>query len=828
MNHIYTILISLIALQIDLVQGLRFKDNTQPINQRTSYNVFDQEQIEFTDHFDIQFDLSMYATQTIGYIFRIKDEKSSMIYNLFFEEVGDELSLRFNKEGVRCLATAMIKKSVLYDNKWIKIQVRFDLRNQTIILKIHDQTFNLENAELPPIYRPTIIFGKSDYIIDVPSFSIKSLMVGNENAYYFGLNESTGTEVHDQNGYVHGKVDNPEWLINDAYYWRLKKSLTSQSVAGANYDVSKKIIYYFSNDTIYFYNTNTNDTRYELIRNECPVRLTLGTSFIDTTTNKLYAYEVYFDPDKVGPTVASLDLNTFLWQTESYDRLPTQLHHHGHYFDANQHEFFLFGGFGNKRYSNHFYGYNTVTNHWEEALIDLTGDFIAPRYFVSLGHSQSEQSIYIFGGMGNESGDQTVGRKYMYDLHKVDLKTHVVTKLWEIPWTQEDMVPVRRMILMDSSFYTLVYPEHYTDSFLKLYKFSLKDGSYKILGDSIPIHSDKINTNANLFYDESQSSLYALILEFEDDIASELKIYSIAFPSITANDLIIHTVTDRDSSTERLIIILIVCSCLAGGAGYWIIRKQRAKKEKLRYGSSDSHKPFKEEIKSNSIFLFGNFTVFNKKGKDISYLFSARLTEMFCIIMQHSTSGGINTKKLSNILWPDKEGEKLKNSRGVTINNLRKVLSELDGIDLIYENGNYLITTTPALYCDFFKLMEFIPANITDSNREDFIDIVTRGKFLNHLNEPIFDAFKISTERKLEPVLILEIEKCFNAGYFHATISLANALFNIDPLNDAALEYLLKALQQLDKKEEALIRYNEFLIKYKDTMKQDYPKHIKL
>ncbi len=43
-------------------------------------------------------------------------------------------------------------------------------------------------------------------------------------------------------------------------------------------------------------------------------------------------------------------------------------------------------------------------------------------------------AVYVFGGMGNESGEQTVGRKYYYDLYKIDLGTKQVSKLWEIEW----------------------------------------------------------------------------------------------------------------------------------------------------------------------------------------------------------------------------------------------------------------------------------------------------------------------------------------------------------------------------------------------------------
>src|SRR5690606_35192668 len=130
------------------------------------------------------------------------------------------------------------------------------------------------------------------------------------------------------------------------------------------------------------------------------------------------------------------------------------------------------------------------------------------------------------------------GRKYYYDLYKVDLNTKQITKLWEIPWNKDNVVPVRGMVILnDSSFYTLCYPEHFSESKLNLYRFSIKDGSYEILGDSIPIYSDKITTNANLYYDSGLNSLYAVVQEFEDDISSNLKVYSLAFPPVTAEEL---------------------------------------------------------------------------------------------------------------------------------------------------------------------------------------------------------------------------------------------------------------------------------------------------
>lgn len=70
-----------------------------------------------------------------------------------------------------------------------------------------------------------------------------------------------------------------------------------------------------------------------------------------------------------------------------------------------------------------------------------------------MGYRKDDNSLYIYGGMGNESGEQIVGRQYFYDLHKVDLNNNTVSKLWEIPWNRENIVPVREMVIQDDSYF---------------------------------------------------------------------------------------------------------------------------------------------------------------------------------------------------------------------------------------------------------------------------------------------------------------------------------------------------------------------------------------
>jgi two-component SAPR family response regulator len=226
----------------------------------------------------------------------------------------------------------------------------------------------------------------------------------------------------------------------------------------------------------------------------------------------------------------------------------------------------------------------------------------------------------------------------------------------------------------------------------------------------------------------------------------------------------------------------------------------------------------------NAIYLFGDFTVRDRNNKNITYMFSTQLKQIFCLILQYTTTeNGITSQRLSSILWPDKPADKVKNSRGVTINHLRKALSELDGIELTYDKGYFKVEQTEKFYCDYTRCMQIISTNEVESQRDELIEILSRGKFLQLSDHALYDSFKEELEKKLEPVLLLEMEKTFASELYPTTISLAEAVHNIDPLNDAALTFQIKAMQRLKMTDEARIRYQAFVIEYKKVMGTDYP-----
>lgn len=81
--------------------------------------------------------------------------------------------------------------------------------------------------------------------------------------------------------------------------------------------------------------------------------------------------------------------------------------------------------------------------------------------------------------------------------------------------------------------YLLAYPEYKPQTLLQLYRFSIADGSYETLGNSIPMTSEEIATNANLYFNPELDEFYCVTQEFEKYGQSTTRIYSLSNPPVS-------------------------------------------------------------------------------------------------------------------------------------------------------------------------------------------------------------------------------------------------------------------------------------------------------
>lgn len=820
-------------------QGIEFSTLESATIQKTSYSVFANELPVFDNVLSIRFDMAIHDPSSFGYLFRIHDEakQASDIYSLVFSYDNVQQSyLKLNIEAKECRIVDTLQNNTLGARHWMPVAIKFYLTGDSVVMSVSGKRLVSKNLGLPRSIRPSILFGSSQFSEEVPSFAIKNLYVEDESkGFHFPLNESSGNAVHDTHKNIIGHVINPIWLINKSYNWNLCFSFSSESVAGATYDPDSGKMLLFNNDSLLIMDATRKKSE-TFAHSPIPMRTELGTSFYDPDSKLIYIYEVFNYNNST--TVSTLQTDTRECTPISTHYLSSQRHHHSTYYDRRQKQYYIFGGFGSRKYLNKLEVYDPKTNQWET--VTLTGDTIAPRFFSSMG-AVSDHEVLLFGGTGNSSGDQSVGKIYYYDLYRINLRTGTVEKLWETTHNGQNVVPVRALIVSEDkeSFYTLCYPTQLASSYLQLYQFSLKDGTYQVLGDSIPMASKAILSNANLYYNHLTQEFYCCAQEFQEHGGqqSNIRIYSLAFPAISAGSLSFYSDSQPMNGWMMkgglILILILICS----SSVFIILRKKRKMKTQSRQPilkvvsrqESIATPPTSESLRVNALFLFGEFAVKDSKGRDITYMFSTKIKQLFLLTLLKSfnTSKGITATSIYGALWPDKDMQSAKNLKCVSINKIRKILEELEGISFVYDDKHYKIETAETFYCDYQDYLRLINRLTTDSNHTETLKslsgILNRGRFLGSTDDPMFDKIKAEQEEEILNLLPFELEKLYSEQGFEIIVSLTNAIFFIDPYNDVALWYLLNTYHRTKREEAAMRRYYLFTADYLKHMGANYP-----
>lgn len=820
-------------------QGLLFQANDKEIKERTSLQIFQEGEIPcFTKNFQLSFELSIRDFDTFGYVFLLKEDQGKTKYSFTYTYLdGENSTFKFNTDGKENhYSLNLCNDALAY--QWIPVSFAFDLQQDVLTIRIGDNEKKITSLGLKDTFCPHLFFGRYDYILDMPTFAIRNLKLEGDrsHSYTFPLNENEGEEVHTSTGKVLGTVVNPVWLINGSYHWEKLFEYSFQTPSGITFEPDSQRLIIFSQDSLLTYNLLKRQPQKYSYSNKLPVKLQLATHFMNTTDGKLYVYELNNLP--LGDaTVAALDLNNQEWKQTGVAALPVQLHHHDGFWDETTGKYLVFGGFGNKRFNNTFLEYDIEADRWDT--LSYSGDRIIPRYFSGMVVNKNRERIYVFGGMGNESGEQSVGRNYLHDLYLLDRKQQSVRRLWQNA-SDHRLVVARDMILTpdEKYIYALCYPEYLSDTYLQLYRLTVDDGTMKALGDSIPMRSEEIMTNANLYYNSLTHEYYCTTTEFDKKGHTVIRTYVLSAPPVSLDE--IRSYGSRSSLEIRWLWIMAGIGVLLLVGGVLFVRKKRGKQRNVVPESSSvlmsppvGREPdksvqgketlAKEDFESslvrpNAVYLFGPFTVIDRNGRDITHLFSSRLRQVFIYILLHSTHNGVLSASLNEVFWPDKPDDKVKNLKGVTINQIRKNLAELDGVELVHDKGYFRLVFTDC-YCDYFRFRTL--KNAEEVENELGI-LLMRGKFLDGMDAGMMDHFKQKVEEFLSSFLPLEIERLYQQHKYDAVIRFCNVLFRVDPVNELALAYGMHALNHTGSSQEAILQYSLFVREYRQMMNEEY------
>lgn len=232
------------------------------------------------------------------------------------------------------------------------------------------------------------------------------------------------------------------------------------------------------------------------------------------------------------------------------------------------------------------------------------------------------------------------------------------------------------------------------------------------------------------------------------------------------------------------------------------------------------------ELVKNKIQLFGEFKAINNKGEDITDLFTPKVRELFLFVLINSLKSGIGAsiQDINDTLWMGISSRKVANNRSVTLNKLRKILLEIDGLEIVSTTGYLQAKLKKPFFCDYvnaYKLCQ-IPEGMSKQQLISFFELVKRGRFLKGTqwawldeirgftgNQVIDNLLNLATIYQKEENLP-EIEK------------IARRILDYDDLNEEAIYLQIWALQKNNNLNLAKFNFTSFTKKYETSFGEPY------
>jgi two-component SAPR family response regulator len=879
MRTFYFILKSILVVSCNLLTGgyclaqnygLGFYSHETHQDKRTTLDLSPGKDFCLSDNSEISFELSFSRNHNVyfGYILRIIANNERNI-DIVYNPVEDQFSMVIGDK--LCGISFNIPEASLY-GKWNKITVRFDQAKSELMVVANGKTYVQKNVQISPPGCYKIVFGASRLesfeTTDIPPMNIRNVMISDKGTlkYHWPLNEVEGTAAYDKIKNRMAAVSNPSWQTGLHLNWERNKSFTVNGMASVAYDARQELVYITAADTIYTYSPRTSEWTKSSIRGR--INLNQGNrAFVHPHTGALYSYFPGSD------TVLKYNTAAASWNGNFKAGEVTGYWHFNKMFSAHDTSLYVFGGYGYLLYKNEVQKYSFNKGSWSK--IKYTGDFFTPRYLAGLGASAKGDTAYILGGYGNNSGQQILNPKNLYDMMRFTSRDKRFTKMFELNLSRKDFALANSLVIdeLKGLYYGLIFPRNKYSSSLQLIRGSLKNASFEVLKRTIPYAFHDVHSFADLYYCKSTEKFVTVTLLRTENNQTVVNLFTLQGPPYFGTGKLIVRAQSRWWYYGIASAVLLA----AGAIMYYSIRKRNTVAAlQIRKVKSDRpadlphvaapqaqavlqqhaasaanaglheaaasganaglHEPaatsanagFQNESHSsepqrfkNAILLFGDLQVFDATGNSITRQFTPLIKELFLLILLHSVKlgRGVSSDKLNEMFWFDKTEKSARNNRSVAIVKLKSLLDKLEHCRLSKDSGYWMIEIDyQHFYIDYHSYLHIVNNNhtIDDDGIQHLSGIVQRGNFLSASEYEWLDNFKseISNDIINTYLKFLQMPEHHNDPEF--LIRIASYILNIDPVNEEAMILKCRSFVALGKHSLAKATFENFSKVYKN------------
>ncbi len=317
--------------------------------------------------------------------------------------------------------------------------------------------------------------------------------------------------------------------------------------------------------------------------------------------------------------------------------------------------------------------------------------------------------------------------------------------------------------------------------------------------DSVELISEYETSNYNILI---ASNLWE---EFFEGYIREIKIWG---RELNDSEIKAHYNQTKVLKRNTHIWMYALGLSLLFGGGYAVFKywmKNKVSKVTKRTPSEIKLKGPKLEGKhSTQILCFGPLQIIDMHGLEVAKKLSPLQKKMFMIIFLHSQGDkkGVDTKRLTELLWPGKSVASAKNTRGTTIQNLRQLLGTCPNLEVIFKDKHWILQMGENCYSDYsmaLQYLEFLTSkDCSDGQLEielrKLIPIVKKGRLFANTSAPWLDPFIEKFSNRIVEQFIQISKNPMIGTHLDTMLDLAEIICLYDDLNEHALKIKLNVL----------------------------------
>ena len=822
--------------------GLTFNGQNYSLDERTGLNLTPNEFVSFNNEFDITFDIKIDLMQKrlFGYILRIINDKHQNIDLIISNNPSSNSTFKSLNIIIGTTKSVVPINTITFNkNKWIKLGLKFSLIQKTLLFSVQGSTVLRKSINFKNADSFKVMFGANNYkdfaSTDVPDMSIRNikLYVNKNLKSHYPLNEINGSFAHDNLSENKAIVTHSNWILYRHQEW---EKIFENEVDGTQLitaDTVNDVLYLLRNKELLVYNIEKNESIIIKYKNP-PIYLTSDHRAVyNYQDKKIYCYLIDRN------VVSELNIQTGVWKNEAVftkERHKQKYQHHNSIYSMVDNSIYTFGGYGQYLYNNEVRRID-LKKGFSEVLKTNTSIF-HPRYLAGMG--ELNDTIYMLGGYGSDSGSQLLNPKSYFDLLGYVIKEKKFIKKFEIPHVLEDMIVGNNMWIdkKNRDFFALISDKTKSKGYLQILKGNIDSPKAELVGSKIPYDFLDVKSFATLYYFPKNKKFLAYTSFLTDSIKTQFKIYSIEYPPIVKKDNLAQSDIKNVKNIFYYIAFLLIF--VLGLGWYFYSKKYKARivvkvneDDPVHFNDSISKvneidfEPISSDVDYQIIF-FGGFQIIDNKQNDITNKFSPLLKELFLLIWLYSLKNnkGISPEKLIEILWYDKDTKSAQNNKSVNIAKLKVLLSEVGGCKLTCDTGYWKIKFDPKiLKNDYFEVMQIMGTKRKEINKKHIkhlIKITKKGSFLLNLNYEWLDSFKSDVSDRIVDTLVDFGENFTIEEEPDFMINLADSIFNFDSINEEAMFFKCKAQYIMGKHSLAESTFKKFVKEYEVLYGQKY------